>query len=49
MKYQKNLKKHKFEGVGLHTVVMTKMSLFPSEPNTGIIFKRVDLDNPRLC
>ena len=47
MKYQRTLKKTiNFEGVGLHTGVMTRMSLFPSEPNTGIIFKRVDLENP---
>ena len=32
-----------FEGVGLHTGYNCRMKLIPAEPNTGIIFKRVDL------
>tara|TARA_B100000401_G_scaffold432040_1_gene368888 strand:+ start:123 stop:1043 length:921 start_codon:yes stop_codon:yes gene_type:complete len=32
-----------FEGVGLHTGNKVKLSLIPSAPNTGIIFKRIDL------
>ena len=32
-----------FEGMGLHTGKEVSMKVLPSEPNTGIIFKRVDL------
>ena len=32
-----------FEGIGLHTGKKVKIYLKPSVPNTGIIFKRVDL------
>jgi UDP-3-O-[3-hydroxymyristoyl] N-acetylglucosamine deacetylase len=31
------------EGVGLHTGLITKLEIKPAEPNSGIIFKRVDL------
>jgi hypothetical protein len=33
------------EGVGLHTGVHTKLRLHPAPPDTGIVFRRVDLDN----
>ena len=33
----------KFEGVGLHSGKKVKVCVKPSEPNTGIYFKRVDL------
>ncbi len=36
-------KKISFEGVGVHTGNNVKMDIFPARPNTGIIFKRVDL------
>ena len=40
---QKTLKnKIKFEGVGLHKGQKVSMSVLPSRPNTGIMFKRVD-------
>lgn len=32
-------------GVGIHTGQTVEMRLKPSEPNTGIVFKRVDLPN----
>ena len=32
-----------FEGVGLHSGSLAKLTIKPSPPNTGIIFKRVDL------
>lgn len=32
-----------FEGVGLHSGKNARIRIIPSEPNTGIIFKRVDL------
>ena len=50
---QKTLKKSiKFDGIGLHTGKKVSMKILPSEPNTGIIFKRVDIHkNPecRIC
>jgi len=46
---QKTLnKKVFFEGIGLHTGKKVSMTLLPSGPNTGITFKRVDLDNNNL-
>ena len=33
----------KFEGIGLHSGKNVKVTLLPAEPNSGIIFKRVDL------
>ena len=38
----------KFKGVGLHSGQIVNISIKPSEPNTGIIFKRVDLKNNNL-
>ena len=32
-----------FIGVGLHTGLRATMTIKPAEPNTGIIFKRIDL------
>ena len=41
---QKTLKNSfKIEGLGLHSGKQVKMQVHPSEPNTGIIFKRIDL------
>ena len=37
-----------FSGVGLHSGKVIKVCIRPSEPNTGIIFKRVDLKNNNL-
>jgi len=46
---QKTLKKSvKFEGVGLHTGKKASITILPSKPNTGIIFKRVDLENNNI-
>src|SRR5487761_1036238 len=33
------------EGVGLHTAVRSRIRLVPAPPDTGIVFRRVDLDN----
>jgi len=30
-------------GVGLHSGIDVRIKILPSEPNTGIIFKRTDL------
>ena len=38
----------KFTGTGLHSGQIVNISINPSEPNTGIIFKRVDLKNNNL-
>ena len=38
----------KFKGVGLHSGKTVSLSLKSSEPDTGIIFKRVDLQNNNL-
>ena len=46
---QKTLKKEvKFEGVGLHTGKEVSIKVCPSEPNTGIVFKRIDLDKNNI-
>jgi UDP-3-O-[3-hydroxymyristoyl] N-acetylglucosamine deacetylase len=38
----------KFTGIGLHSGQIVNISINPSEPNTGIIFKRIDLKNNNL-
>ena len=38
----------KFTGIGLHSGQIVNISINPSEPNTGIMFKRVDLKNNNL-
>ena len=43
---QKTIKKAiNLDGVGLHTGKRVSMRINPSEPNTGIIFKRTDIQN----
>ena len=37
-----------FSGVGLHSGINTNVSIKPSEPNTGVIFKRVDIKTNNL-
>jgi len=32
-------------GIGLHTAVKSKLRLVPAPANTGIVFRRIDLDN----
>ena len=34
----------KFNGIGLHTGKEVSINILPSEPNTGILFKRTDLN-----
>ncbi len=36
------------QGIGLHTGVHTYLRLLPAPPDTGIVFRRVDLDNFRI-
>ena len=46
---QKTIKKSvKFTGIGLHSGKEVEMTLFPAQPNTGIVFKRSDLKNNNL-
>ena len=46
---QKTIKKSiKFDGIGLHSGKKVIMTLFPAQPNTGIIFKRSDLKNNNI-
>ena len=46
---QKTIKNEvKFQGVGLHSGKIVNISLKSSEPNTGIVFKRVDLKKNNL-
>ena len=46
---QKTIKKKvSFSGIGLHSGKQIKICVKPSEPNTGIIFKRVDLKENNL-
>ena len=37
-----------FEGVGLHSGLFTEITIRPAKPNTGILFKRVDLKENNL-
>tara|TARA_B100000902_G_C27300517_1_gene912494 strand:+ start:1699 stop:2619 length:921 start_codon:yes stop_codon:yes gene_type:complete len=46
---QKTIKKTvEFQGIGLHSGKLVNISLKKSEPDTGIVFKRVDLKNNNL-
>ena len=46
---QKTIKnKVSFTGVGLHSGKLVKICIKPSEPNTGIVFKRTDLKEKNL-
>ena len=46
---QKTIKKKvSFSGVGLHSGKIVKVCVSPSEPDTGIVFKRIDLKENNL-
>ncbi len=48
MMLQKTIKDTiEFEGVGLHNGVKVNLSLKPSKINSGIIFRRTDVDSPK--
>tara|TARA_Y100000590_G_scaffold342211_1_gene390683 strand:- start:3116 stop:4027 length:912 start_codon:yes stop_codon:yes gene_type:complete len=48
MNFQKTIKEPiEFEGIGLHNGVKVNLCLKPAEINTGIIFKRTDLDSSK--
>ena len=45
---QKTLKEPiEFEGVGLHNGIKVNLSLHSAKANSGILFKRIDVDNPK--
>ena len=46
---QKTIKNSvQFKGIGLHSGKIVNLSINPSEPDTGIVFKRIDLKNDNL-
>ena len=39
-----NIKKnYLFNGIGIHTGKNVNLNILPASPNTGIVFKRIDL------
>jgi UDP-3-O-[3-hydroxymyristoyl] N-acetylglucosamine deacetylase len=42
------LKPASFEGVGLHSGLKVKVNLVPAKDNTGILFKRIDLNDNNI-
>ena len=38
----------KFSGVGLHSGKVVNVSILPSSPNSGLIFKRIDLKDKNI-
>ena len=46
---QKTIKENiDLKGIGLHNGIEVNLTIKPSEPNTGIIFKRVDVENNNI-
>ena len=46
---QKTIKKPvEFSGVGLHNGELTNLKIKPSKPNTGIVFKRIDIKSQNI-
>jgi len=46
--FQKTIKESiQLEGVGLHNGIKVNLSLHSAEANSGILFKRIDVDNPK--
>ena len=37
------------EGIGIHTGLKSKLNILPAHPNTGIIFKRIDIKKKQYC
>ena len=45
---QKTIKKPiTFKGVGLHSGKNVKMKILPAGPNSGVVFKRIDLEDEK--
>ncbi len=48
-KNQKTLKSNiEIDGIGLHNGVKVNLSIKPAKPNSGIIFKRIDIENNNI-
>ena len=46
---QKTLsKKFSISGIGVHTGAKVKMDVLPASANTGVVFKRIDLEKNNL-
>ena len=46
---QKTIKKNIIlEGIGLHSGLHANLTIKPAEPNTGIVFKRIDIKNDNI-
>ena len=46
--FQRTIKESiQLEGVGLHNGIKVNLSLHPAEASSGILFKRIDVDNPK--
>ena len=46
--FQKTIKESiQLEGIGLHNGIKANLSIKPAEANSGIIFKRIDVDNTK--
>ena len=46
---QKTISKNiSLEGIGIHTGLKAKLNILPSQPNTGIVFKRVDINKNNI-
>ena len=41
-------RKISFSGIGIHTGKAVNMNVLPASPNSGIIFKRIDLKNNNI-
>ena len=37
-----------FKGIGLHSGLVATLSIIPAEPNTGIVFKRIDIKDNNI-
>ena len=37
-----------FQGIGLHSGIVSNVTIRPSNPNTGIVFKRIDFEKNNL-
>ena len=47
--YQKTINKNvTLNGIGLHSVLAVSITIKPAEPNSGILFKRIDLKNNNI-
>ena len=46
---QKTISKNiSLEGIGIHTGLKAKLNILPSQPNTGIVFKRLDINKNNI-